>query len=78
VVIAAVAGLTLGGAVGSAAAAEYMIGIVAGTTDPAAWAGQPITNGALLAIDDVNKSGVLGSDKLTAECRIPDRPRRRH
>jgi branched-chain amino acid transport system substrate-binding protein len=66
-VIAAVAGLTLCGAVGSAVAAEYMIGIVAGTTGPAAWAGQPIANGALLAIDDVNKSGMLGTDTLTAE-----------
>jgi branched-chain amino acid transport system substrate-binding protein len=66
-VMAAIAGLTLCGAVGSAVAAEYMIGIVAGTTGPAAWAGQPITNGALLAIDDVNKSGMLGFDTLTAE-----------
>jgi branched-chain amino acid transport system substrate-binding protein len=30
-------------------------------------AGVPIVNGALLAIEDVNKGGMLGSDKLTAE-----------
>jgi branched-chain amino acid transport system substrate-binding protein len=66
-VAAAAAGITLFGAVESAAAAEYMIGIVAATTGSQAWAGQPMANGALLAIDDVNKSGMLGSDTLTAE-----------
>jgi branched-chain amino acid transport system substrate-binding protein len=63
----ALAGLTLYGGLESAAATEYMIGIVAGTTGPTAWAGQPIVNGALLAIDDVNKSGMFGSDSLIAE-----------
>jgi branched-chain amino acid transport system substrate-binding protein len=66
-VAVAVTGLTLCGAVGAATAAEYMIGIVTATTGPASFSGQPIANGALLAIDDVNKSGMLGSDTLTAE-----------
>jgi branched-chain amino acid transport system substrate-binding protein len=66
-VAVAATGLTLCGTVGSATAAEYMIGIVTARTGPTSFSGQPIANGALLAIDDVNKSGILGSDTLTAE-----------
>jgi branched-chain amino acid transport system substrate-binding protein len=65
--VAAVAVLMLCSASRPAAAAEYMIGIVASTTGSAAWAGVPEINGALLALEDVNKSGMLGSDRLTAE-----------
>jgi branched-chain amino acid transport system substrate-binding protein len=66
-VVAAAALLTLCGASRPAAAAEYMIGIVAATTGSQAWAGVPQINAARLALEDVNKSGMLGSDTLTAE-----------
>ena len=52
---------------GMATAAEIRIGIVAATTGPAAFAGKPISNGAILALEEVNQSGMFGADKLVYE-----------
>lgn len=52
---------TSGGAAGEGwAPGTYKIGLEALTTGPASFAGIPVVNGAEMAIDEINESGVLG------------------
>ncbi len=50
---------------------EYLVGFPALTTGPAAFAGVPITEGAKLAVEEINDSGYLGEGK-TIDLKIDD------
>ncbi|MCO5091223.1 ABC transporter substrate-binding protein [Bosea sp. (in: a-proteobacteria)] len=51
----------------AALAKEFKIGIVAATTGATSFVGLPVANAVLLAIDEINKSGLLGGDTLKGE-----------
>lgn len=54
----------LAGGIGGAAAADYTIGVMHAMTGPVGFVGTTIVNGAQLAADEINASGLLGEDKI--------------
>ncbi|MFD5826253.1 ABC transporter substrate-binding protein [Lentzea sp. NPDC060358] len=60
-----------GGAADAGAGTKYLVGFPALLSGPAAFAGVPITEGAKLAVKEINASGYLGDGK-TVDLKIDD------
>ncbi len=63
----AIAALALGALAMPAHAKDYKIAVVQSLTGGLSTVGVPVTNAIKLATDDVNSSGMLGSDKIVIE-----------